>query len=134
MRVDEAEVHLERAVSLARRIGRPVLEINGLAHWGVTAGFRSSVLAVERRQQAIELARRHGWGGEPMVAIAYPMLAGSLIWQGELEDAEQWLMEGEYALRSEVEPATGMLFHLVRGVLEIARGRVSPQRCTVGCS
>ena len=52
------------------------------------------------------------------------MLAGSLIWQGELEEAERWLMEGEYALRSEVEPATGMLFHLVRGVLEIARGRV----------
>jgi hypothetical protein len=46
-----------------------------------------------------------------------------LIWQGELEEAERWLMEGEYALRSEVEPATGMLFHLVRGFLEIARGR-----------
>jgi LuxR family maltose regulon positive regulatory protein len=33
-------------------------------------------------------------------------------------------MEGEWALQSEVEPATGMLFHLVRGSLEIARGRV----------
>jgi hypothetical protein len=31
---------------------------------------------------------------------------------------------GGYALRSEVEPATGMLFHLVRGFLEIARCRV----------
>jgi LuxR family maltose regulon positive regulatory protein len=51
------------------------------------------------------------------------MLASSLIWQGELEEAERWLMEGEYALRSEVEPATEMLFHLVRGFLEIARGR-----------
>jgi LuxR family maltose regulon positive regulatory protein len=43
--------------------------------------------------------------------------------QGELDEAERWLMEGEYALRSEAEPATGMLFHLVRGLLEIARGR-----------
>jgi hypothetical protein len=30
---------------------------------------------------------------------------------------------GEYALRSEVEPAIGMLFQVVRGFLEIARGR-----------
>jgi LuxR family transcriptional regulator, maltose regulon positive regulatory protein len=124
LRVHEAEGHLERGVALARRIGRPLLEISGLAHWGVAASFRSSALAVERGLQAIELARRHGWSGEPSVAIVYPMLAGSLIWQGELEEAERWLMEGEYALRSEVEPATGMLFQLVRGFLEIARGRV----------
>ncbi len=123
-RLDEAEAHLERGVALARRIGRPFLEMNGLVHWGVVASFRSSALAVERGLQAIELAQRHGWGGEPLVAIAYPMLAASLIGQGELEEAERWLMEGEYALRSEVEPATGMLFHLVRGVLEIARGRL----------
>jgi LuxR family maltose regulon positive regulatory protein len=78
---------------------------------------------VQRGLQAIELAQRHGWGGEPSAAIAYPMLAASLIWQGKLDEAERWLMEGEYALRSEVEPATGMLFHLVRAFLEIARGR-----------
>jgi LuxR family maltose regulon positive regulatory protein len=122
-RICEAEGHLERGIALARRIGRPLLEINGLAHWGLVASFRSSALAVQRGLQAIELAQRNGWGGEPSAAIAYPMLAASLIWQGKLDEAERWLMEGEYALRSEVEPATGMLFHLVRGFLEIARGR-----------
>jgi LuxR family maltose regulon positive regulatory protein len=109
---------------LARRIGRPFLEINGLAHWGVAASFRSSALAVEHGRQAIELAQRHGWSGDPLVAIAYPMLAGSLICQGELEEAERWLVQGERALRSEVQPTTAMLFHLVRGFLEIARGRI----------
>ena len=109
---------------MAHRIGRPFLEVSGLAHWGLLASFRSPALAVERGRQAIELAQRHGWGGEPFVAIAYPTLAGSLIWQGELEEAERWLMEGEYALRSEVEPAAGMLFQVVGGLLEIARGRV----------
>jgi LuxR family maltose regulon positive regulatory protein len=97
-RFREAEAHLEQGVALARRIGRPLLEINGLAHWGLAASFRSPALAAERGQQAIELAQRHGWSGEPFVAIAYPMLAGSLIWQGELEEAERWLMEEEYAL------------------------------------
>ena len=124
LRVRDAEAHLERGVALARRIGRPFLEINGLAHWGVAASFRSSTLAVERGRQAIELAQRHGWSGEPLAAIAYPMLAGSLIWQGELEEAERWLVEGERALQPEAEPTSAMLFHLVRGFLEIARGRV----------
>jgi LuxR family maltose regulon positive regulatory protein len=131
LRVREAEAHLERGVALARRIGRPYLEINGLAHWAVAASFRSSALAAERSRQAIELARRNGWSGEPAVAIAYPMLAGTLVWQGELAEAERWLAEGEHALQSEVEPATEMLFQLVRGFLEIARGHLQAALATL---
>ena len=123
LRVGEAETHLERGIALAHRIGRPFLEINGLAQWAVAASFRSSALAVERSLQAIELARRHGFSAEPIVAIAYPILAGSLLWQGELAEAEHWLAAGEQALRSEAEPATRMLVQLVRGSLEIAGGR-----------
>ncbi len=99
------------------------MEINGLAHWAAVASFRSPALAVERGLQAVELARRHGSGTEPIVAIAYPILAGSLVWQGELAEAERWLAEGEQALRSEAEPTTRMLAQLVRGSLEIACGR-----------
>jgi LuxR family transcriptional regulator, maltose regulon positive regulatory protein len=124
LRVHDAEAHLEQAVALARRIGRPFLESYGMAHWGVVASFRSSALAVERGRQAIELARRRGWSEEPHIAFAYPMLAASLIWRGELEEAERWLMEGEWALQSETRPDTGMLFHLVRGSLEISRGQL----------
>jgi LuxR family maltose regulon positive regulatory protein len=79
-------------------------------------------------EQGVALARRHGWSREPFVAIAYPMMAGSLIWQGELDEAERWLVEGERALQSEVEPTTEMLFCLVRGFLEIARGRAEAAR------
>jgi LuxR family transcriptional regulator, maltose regulon positive regulatory protein len=124
LRLDEAEGHLERGVALARRIRRPFLEVIGMAHWGLVASFRSATLAVKRGGSAIELEQRHGWGGERIVAMAYPMLAGSLIWLGELEEAERWVTEREYALASDIEPATGGLFHLVRGLLEIARGRV----------
>ena len=74
-RVREAEAHLERGIALAHRTGRSFLEVNGLAHWAVVASFRSSALAAERGSQAIELARRHGRSGEPLVAIAYPILA-----------------------------------------------------------
>ncbi len=122
-RISEAEAHLEQGIALARRLGRPFLEVSGLAHWGVAASFRSSGLAAERSSEAIELARRHGWGDEPLVAIAYPTLACALIWRGELEAAQRWLTEGERALESGVEPLTRMLHHLVLGFLEIARGR-----------
>jgi LuxR family transcriptional regulator, maltose regulon positive regulatory protein len=123
LRVREAERHLEQGVALARRIRRPFLEIHGMAHWGVCASFWSSALAVERGRRALEPTRRHGWGEEPLIAVAYPMLAGSLTWRGELQEAERWLMEGEWACQSEVEPTTEMLFHLIRGSVEIAHGR-----------
>jgi LuxR family maltose regulon positive regulatory protein len=122
-RIRDAEAHLEQGIALARRLERPFLEVSGLAHLGVAASFRSFALAAERSSEAIELARRHDWGGEPLVAIAYPTLAGALIWRGELEAAQRWLTEGERALQSGVEPLTRMLLHLVRGFLEIARGR-----------
>jgi LuxR family transcriptional regulator, maltose regulon positive regulatory protein len=123
LRVSEAETYLERGIALARRTGRPFLEISGLAYWEMVASFRSSGLAVEHGRQAIDLARRHGWSGEPLVAITYPMLAGLLICRGELDEAQRWLAEGERAVHSEVEPATGMLFYLVRGLLEMSHGR-----------
>jgi LuxR family transcriptional regulator, maltose regulon positive regulatory protein len=122
-RAHEAEAHLERGIALARRIGRPLLEANGLAHWAAVAGSRSTALAAERALAAIELGQRNGPSAEPLVAIAYPILAGSLIGQGEPEEAEHWLAEGERALPSGAEPTTRILFHLVRGSLEIARGR-----------
>jgi hypothetical protein len=67
----------------------------------MAASFRSSALAAKYGQRAIELVRRHGWTGAPLVEIANPMLDGSLIWQGE------------YALQSEVEPPTEMLLYLL---------------------
>jgi LuxR family transcriptional regulator, maltose regulon positive regulatory protein len=36
----EAERHLEQGVALARRIGRPWLELSGLAHGAWAASFR----------------------------------------------------------------------------------------------
>jgi LuxR family maltose regulon positive regulatory protein len=122
-RISDAEAHLEQGTALARRLGCPFLEVGGLAHWGLAASFRSFALAAERSSEAIELARRHDWGGDPVVAVAYPTLAGSLIWRGEPEAAELWLTEGERGLQSGVEPLARMLLHLVRGFLEIGRGR-----------
>jgi LuxR family transcriptional regulator, maltose regulon positive regulatory protein len=120
---EEAERHLEEGVALARRIGRPYLEFSGLACLAEVALYRSFVRAAERGRQAVELARGHGWTGEPAVGTAYMAVGAALTWQGRLEEAEPWIQRAERTVRAETEPATRQTVHYVRGMLELARGR-----------
>ena len=123
LRPEEAERHLELAVALARRIGRPFLEASALAHSAWAASFRSFALAAERSTEATELAQRQGWTEEPAVAVAYLALGATRVWQLRLEEAEPLLDQAERALRPEVQPAAGLLLGQARGMLALARGR-----------
>ena len=60
IRYEDADRHLGHGVALARRIGRPYLEILGRAHRAVVASMLPSPAASDSGMQAIELARRHG--------------------------------------------------------------------------
>jgi LuxR family maltose regulon positive regulatory protein len=122
LRAAEAERHLEQGGALARRIGRPWLEVGALAHGGWATSFRSFALAARQFVEAIELAREHGWTGEPVAAVAYVGLGAIRVWQLRLEEAEALLDQAERALRDDVEPAAGVVLHQARGMLELARG------------
>ena len=122
-RLDDAERHLEQGVALARRIRRPVLEFNGLAHQAAIEFERSFALAAERSRDAIELAERHGWTDEPAAGIACMVLAAVLSWQGRPEEAEIWVQRAERTVRAGAEPAAALGVHSARGVFELARGR-----------
>jgi LuxR family transcriptional regulator, maltose regulon positive regulatory protein len=121
-RFKDANRHLEQGIAMACQIGRPYLQLTGLAHGAELAAFRSYTLAAQLSRQAIELARRHGWGEEPITGAAYAVLGGAMVAQGRLEDAERWFGRAERTLRAEVEPAVGMNLHYARGGLELARG------------
>jgi LuxR family maltose regulon positive regulatory protein len=121
--LDEADRHLEQGIALAHGIGRPYLEIDGLAHSAMAASLRSLAAGVQRSQQAVELARQHGWTEEPVAALAYVVLGISAVYQGRLEAAEPWLHHAERAIPAESEPATGLLLHFARGFLDLASGR-----------
>jgi LuxR family transcriptional regulator, maltose regulon positive regulatory protein len=123
LRAEEAERHLELGVALARRIGRPFLEAGALAHSAWAASFRSFALAAERSIEATELAQRHGWTDEPTVAVAYLALGATRVWQMRLEEAEPLLDQAEQALRSEVQPAAGLVLRQAYGMLALAHGR-----------
>jgi len=122
LHAEQAERHLEQGSALARQIGRPWLEVAALAHGGWATSFRSFALAAQRYTQAIELAREHGWTGEPVAAVAYTGLGAIRVWQMRLEEADGLLDQAEHALRGEVEPAAGVVLHQARGMLALARG------------
>jgi len=123
---EEAQRHLEDGVALARRIGRPYLEYSGLAYQAVIELVRSSYApAVERSEQAIKLAERHGWTDEPAAGHAYVVLAGMLGWQGRAEEADHMLQRAERSVKAEAEPAAALLIAHIRGVVEMARGRLA---------
>ena len=124
LRLEDGERHLGQGVALARRIGRPYLELHGLAHGahGMLL-FRPGAPHADWSGQAVELAERHGWGEEPLAGMAYAQLGIVLLYQGRLEEAEPWLERAERTLRTEVEPAAGMSLRYARAVLELARGR-----------
>jgi tetratricopeptide (TPR) repeat protein len=69
------------------------------------------VLGARRSRQAIELAERHGWSEEPLAGVAYAQLAGALVSQGQLDEAQRSIERAERTLRAELEPAAEMDEH-----------------------
>jgi LuxR family maltose regulon positive regulatory protein len=120
---EEADRHLEQGVALAHRIGRPFLEITGLAQWAQLVSWWSFPQGAQRSIHAIELAGRHGWTDEPVAGVAYLALGMAMVAQGRLEEGERSLEHAERTLRTEVEPAAGMRLHYARGLLEFVSGR-----------
>ena len=122
-RFDDADRHLEDGIALARQLGRPYLEVTGLAHWAQLLSWRSIPLGAQRSLQTIELAKEHGWADEPVAGVAYLALGVAMVVQGRLEEAERALDRAERTVRVGLEPAAGMRLHYGRGLLEFVSGR-----------
>ncbi len=119
----DAERHLQEGADLARKIGRPYLEVGCLAQLGFASKIRPFATTRRRCQEAIALADRHGWGAEPIVAPALVTLAANLIWTGQFDDGERWLQRTERALQTDTGPGIRLLVHIVNGMLQAGRGR-----------
>jgi LuxR family maltose regulon positive regulatory protein len=122
-RFDEADRHLTDGIALARRIGRPYLEVAGLANEAQLMSWRSFPAGAQRSLEAIELATRHGWADEPIAGVAYLALGVAMVTQGRLGEAEQALGRAERTVRTEADPAAGMRLVYGRGMLEFISGR-----------
>jgi LuxR family transcriptional regulator, maltose regulon positive regulatory protein len=122
LRLVDSERHLREGTALARRIGRPYLEVACLASLGFASTILSFALARERCEEAIEVAAGHGWDAEPVAAPALAALANALTWTGEFDLAEHWLERARQATRGEGEPGVRLLVRLTSAILQAARG------------
>ena len=118
----DAERHLREGAALARRIGRPYLEVACLAQLGFASKIHSFATTRRRCQEAIALADRHGWGAEPIVAPALVTLASTMIWTGEFDEGERVLQRTALALQTDTGPGIRLLVHVVSGMLQASRG------------
>jgi LuxR family transcriptional regulator, maltose regulon positive regulatory protein len=120
----DAERHPPRGRRLARANDRPYLEVACVAQ--VAFASRIHPLGVTRRrcQQAMALAERYGWDQEPIVAPALIMLAATMVWTGDFEQADRCLQRTERALRSDAGPGIRLLLHGGTGMLHGGRGRL----------
>ena len=120
----DAERHLREGAVLARKIGRPYLEVACLAQLGFASLVLHSFATTQRRcRDAIALAERHGWGTEPVIAPALIMLAATLVWTGGFDEGERWLRRTERALQTDAGPDIRLLLHQTAGILHAGRGR-----------
>ena len=119
----DAERHLREGAILARRIGRPYLEVGCLAQLGFASKIHSFAITQGRCREAIAAAERHGWGAEPAIAPALVTLAGTMVWIGEFDEAERWLQRTVRALQADIGPDIRLLLHQTTGILQACRGR-----------
>jgi LuxR family transcriptional regulator, maltose regulon positive regulatory protein len=130
LELEAARSHLEQALELARRIGRPWLQIGCLSHLASLAplsGLPASV-PLQLTQEAVAIAEENGWDEKPVVAAALAIGGEVLTWLGRFDDAERWLERADRAQGPHGAPGadlgTELVIHHARGLLRLGQGRV----------
>jgi LuxR family transcriptional regulator, maltose regulon positive regulatory protein len=119
----DSQRHLQEGADLARKIGRPYLEVACLAELAFASKIEPFATTRRRCREAIALAEQHGWGAEPVIAPALVNLAGTFIWTGELDEGDLWLRRATRALEGDSGPLIRLLLHLATGYLLSGRRR-----------
>jgi LuxR family transcriptional regulator, maltose regulon positive regulatory protein len=121
----DSERHLQEGADLARKIGRPYLEVACLAELAFASKIEPFAATRRRCREAIALAEQHGWGAEPVISPALVNLAGTLIWTGEFDEGEYWLGRAARAVETDTGPVIRLLLHIGTGALLAGRRRLS---------
>jgi LuxR family maltose regulon positive regulatory protein len=119
----DSQRHLQEGADLARKIGRPYLEVACLAELAFASKIEPFATTRRRCREAIALAEQHGWGMEPVISPALVNLAGALIWTGEFDEGDRWLRRTVRALETDTGPGIRLLLHMGTGMLLSGRRR-----------
>ena len=123
---DDARRDLEEALALARRGGRPYLEIGCLGHLALAAVLGGAPISDGLRlsEEAVTIAETHGWGTHRILAPAVAAGAAALAWRGRFEEGEEWLCRVEPGHRPVDELETEPILHHARASLRLGQGRL----------
>ena len=119
----DSQRHLQEGADLARKIGRPYLEVACLAELAFASKIEPFATTRRRCREAIAFAEQHGWGAEPVISPALVNLAGALIWTGEFDEGDRFLRRTARALGTDTGPPIRLLLHLATGMLLSGRRR-----------
>jgi LuxR family transcriptional regulator, maltose regulon positive regulatory protein len=125
-RLDDARRDLEQALALARRAGRPWLEIPCLGHLGIAGPWTGRTVSegLQLSEEAVRITDAHGWGEDPVIVTGLATGAIALLWLGRFDEAERWLERAGRTLHPDGEPGTELIVHHARGLLRLAQGRL----------
>ena len=132
LRSDDGRGHLEEALSLARRIGRPYLEMACLGHLALAAPVSGQPLAVGRRlaEEAVAIAEANGWDTHRNAAPSFAAAGTTLAWLGRFPEAERCLDRAERALAPGGAPEIELLVNKGRALVRL--GQRTARRCPGG--
>ena len=121
----DARRHLEEALALARRIGRPYLEVGCLGQLALVAVFSGAQIAVglQLSEDAVTIAEEHGWATNRIVAPALAASAGALAWLGRIDEAELWLERMDRTRPAAGELDVEPVLHYACGFVRLGQGR-----------
>ncbi len=122
---DDAERHLRAGLELARRNGRPYVEMGCLGHLAVAIGRRSLIEMRELATQTVQIMEKYGWMSEPIAPMVLATLGAVDVWQGRFDEAQPWLDRAEQVLRPNAEPAKAVVVRYARGIQRLGQGRLA---------
>ena len=136
LQVDDGRRHLEQALGLARRIGRPYLEMNCLAYLALAAAHGGQPMPVARRsaEQAVSIAEAHGWASHPDAAAPLAVAGMTLVWLGRFPEAERRLERAQHALAGGRAAAIEVLLADARALLLLGQRRFEDALAAVRAS
>jgi LuxR family maltose regulon positive regulatory protein len=119
---EDARRDLAAGLELAIQIDRPYIEIRCLGFQALAT--RSFVRGARLSAEAIEIARRNGWGAHRLIAQAIATHGLLLAWMGRFAEAEAILAEADQMPRGRAEPGTALLLHHALGLLHAGQRRL----------
>jgi LuxR family transcriptional regulator, maltose regulon positive regulatory protein len=124
LRLADAAAHVQEALALGRRSGRPYVEIGCLTALGIAANMSNRLGdADELLRQALAITDRIGWSGHPTAATASMALATVLVERGSFAKGEELLARAEPVLARSPEPAAIVGLRHAQGTLAMSQGR-----------